>query len=366
MIVGFHAPMPPAQTGVAGYASALLAGLREHVKVKSGARQADVHLYHLGNNQLHRDIYQRALERPGVTVLHDAVLHHFYLGALDKDAYIDEFVYNYGEWHRDLAVRLWTARPRSAADERYFRYPMLRRIAEASLALIVHNPAAVKMVLAHAPKASVHEVPHLWVEPPFSPPAKLARLRERLGIPPRSFVFALLGHLRESKRVATVLRVFDKVRKQGLEATLLIAGEFVSTDLERSVAPWMGRPGIVRVGRTPDREFWQMAAASDACINLRYPSVGETSGITVGLMGLGKPVIVTESDEVSRFPRDACLQVAHGAAEHAELEHYMMLLCRSPLLAGEIGRRAAAYVAARHCIYTVAESYWEILCKYGV
>ena len=101
MTVGFHSPLPPAATGVAEYAATLLAALRERGEVVPGARDAGVHLYHLGNNQLHREIYRRALEKPGVVVLHDAVLHHFLLGSLDREAYIEEFVYNYGEWHRD-------------------------------------------------------------------------------------------------------------------------------------------------------------------------------------------------------------------------------------------------------------------------
>jgi glycosyltransferase involved in cell wall biosynthesis len=79
-------------------------------------------------------------------------------------------------------------------------------------------------------------------------------------------------------------------------------------------------------------------------------------------MGLAKPVILTESEEVSRFPDDACLRVAPGVAEQAELGHYMILLARSPELAGEIGRRAAAYIQKHHAVENVAAAYWEILC----
>ena len=39
-----------------------------------------------------------------------------------------------------LAENLWSERARSAADRRYFEYPMLRRIVERSRAVIVHNP----------------------------------------------------------------------------------------------------------------------------------------------------------------------------------------------------------------------------------
>jgi len=99
-------------------------------------------LYHLGNNPLHRDIYRRALARPGVVVLHDAVLHHFLLGWLDRAAYLEEFAFNYGDWSRGLAAELWRSGRRSAQDPRYFQYAMLRRVAESARAVVVHNPGA--------------------------------------------------------------------------------------------------------------------------------------------------------------------------------------------------------------------------------
>ncbi len=255
MTVGFHSPLPPARTGVADYASALLAALRRRGTVEVDSCDAGVCLYHLGNNPLHAGIYRRALARPGVIVLHDAVLQHFFLGSLDERSYVEEFVYNYGEWHRDLARELWAGRARSGSDHRYFEYPMLRRVAEASRAVIVHNPAAARMVLAHAPNARVHEVPHLFVPPPHIPAAEALRFRQELRIAPRTFLFAVLGYLRESKRLPIILRAFDEVRRQGVDAALVIAGEFVSSDLARAAAPLMDRPDILRLGRTAGARF---------------------------------------------------------------------------------------------------------------
>ena len=134
MTVGFHAPLPPARTGVADYAAELLAALSQRGPVVTDAKKADVHLYHLGNNQLHRGIYERALRQPGVVVLHDAVLHHFYLGAFDQSRYVEEYVYNYGLWEKDLAQELWRERSGSGMDQRYFGKPMLKRVGECSLA----------------------------------------------------------------------------------------------------------------------------------------------------------------------------------------------------------------------------------------
>lgn len=360
MRIGYFAPLPPARTGVADYAAALLERLRAFGEVVPNARSAEIHLYHLGNNHLHREIYRRAIAEPGVVVLHDAVLQHFFLGTLDESAYLEEFVYNYGEWHRGLARELWRRRTASLAAQ-YFRYPMLRRIAERSRAVVVHNPAAARMVRRHAPGAVVVEIPHLWEPAPPPPAAEVMRFRARLGIAPGDFVFGIFGYLRESKRLLAVLRAFAGVRRAVPRAVLLVAGEFVSRDLERAAAPLLSTPGVARVPWLPPRGFDVAAGAADACINLRYPAAGETSGIAIRLMGAAKPVLLGSGQENARYPEDACLRIDPGPAEGEMLWHSMVLAARFPVLAREIGLRAAAHIRAHHHAARVAGLYWETL-----
>src|SRR5579864_6983479 len=193
MTVGFHSPLPPSRTGVADYAATLLRALRNLGDVQAGRAQADVHLYHIGNNQLHRAIYQQAIERPGVVVLHDAVLQHLFLGSMTEQAYIDEFVFNYGEWNRDRARQLWLDRAASATDQRYFRYPMLRRLAERARAVIVHNPGAAAFVRNHAPQAEIVTIPHLFESPPDRDPVAPLHFRNRVGIPLDAYLFGVFG-----------------------------------------------------------------------------------------------------------------------------------------------------------------------------
>ena len=360
MKAGFFSPLPPARTGVADYSAALLGALRPLGRVIVNETAADVALYHLGNNQLHRDIYRRALDKPGVVVLHDAVLQHFLLGCLSEHDYITEFVYNYGAWNEDLARDLWRNRARSAGDPQYFRYPMLRRIGERSLAVIVHNPRAADMVREHAPAAIIHEIPHLWEPPPLPADSDVIRLRSEMGLAPHTFLFAVFGHLRESKRLTAVLRAFDRARRAA-DVALLVAGDFVSPDLERSLEPLLRSTGILRVGYTEERDFWRYASAVDCCINLRYPTAGETSGIAIRLMGLGKPVIVTAGCETSRFPDQACLRVDHGVAEEEMLVEYMVWLARFAADAKAIGARASKHIREFHALDHVARLYWQAL-----
>lgn len=362
MTVGFHSPLPPARTGVADYAAALLRSLRKLGDVQSEAARADVHLYHIGNNQLHRAIYQMAVETPGVVVLHDAVLHHLFLGALTEEAYIEEFVYNYGEWNRDRARQLWRDRAASATDERYFRYPLLKRIAERSRAIIVHNPGAAEMVRKHAPDAGIVTIPHLFDPLPAVDPAALLEFRRALGIPLDAYLFGVFGFLRESKRLPQVLAAFTGLREANPRVAMLVAGEFVSSDLQRACEPLLSAEGVHRVPYLSEQDFWTAASAIDACINLRVPSAGETSGIAIRMMGLGKPVLLTDCPENSQFPKGAFLPVPAGVAERSALFDYIGILALDRALSAGMGRMASDYIGREHSMARVSALYWDVLC----
>lgn len=361
MKVGFHSPMPPARSGIADYSAALLPLLRRYGQVELGASAADIHLYQVGNNPLHAAIVERAIHEPGVVVLHDALLQHLFLHTLSETAYIDEFRYNYGAWGEDLARDLFRARGASGLRDDYYRYPMLKRLLEASRAVIVHNPGAAAIARRHAPATPVVEIPHLFSGSPAVSVGDALEFRRRLGIETGDFVFAIFGYLRESKRIQSAIRAFRYVREAFPATRLLLAGDFLSDDLPRSIAPDLRDPGFVHTGHLPDTAFWRAAHAVDCCLNLRYPSAGETSGVAIRLMGIGKPVIVSDGRESSGFPEGISPRIETGFREDAMLTGVMLWLRGDPLAARRIGQLAAAHIEDRHDPERVAEAYWQVL-----
>lgn len=358
MRVGFHSPLPPAATGVADYSAALLPELRQLAEVTCNPGDAcDIDLYHLGNNPLHGAIYERALRKPGVIVLHDALLHHFFLGHFEERAYVEEFVFNYGEWYRGLAGELWQGRSRSGMDRAYFEWPMIARVCRESLAVIVHNPGAGATVLRHAPRATVVEIPHLWTPAEVPDPRDVASLRTALRVSENELMAGVFGHLRETKRIGAVLRAYARLRAQGEPVRLLIAGEFVSPQLERNYAAELAQPGVVRTGYLHEREFWLHAAAVDLCLNLRHPSAGESSGIAVRLMGAACPTLLTAGDETARFPPGVCMLCDPGLCEEEQLLSYWLWALRDREGLRRMGSAAAAYIRGEHDAARVAAMY---------
>ena len=353
MTAGFFAPMPPAPTGVADYASNLLRALRTHGSVELSG--GNVKLYHLGNNGLHREIYFRALREPGVIVLHDAVLHHFLLGTLTRDQYVEEFRYNYGDWTDCLAAELWNRRGLSASDERYFEFPMLRRVCETSRAVIVHNPAAVRAVARHCPSVEVFEIPHLFVPEPRPSEVEILDIRRALAVRPEEPLCAVFGYLRESKRIRTVIEACGAA-----QIRLLIAGT-CPNDLAKSLAPYFCLPWVVRRPFADYRTYTLLRHAADICANLRYPSAHETSGITVSLMGGGKTVLVSNAEENSGYPGDACVRIDSGIAERDHVTSILTWLREFPSYIRDVGSRAQLHIGQEHSVERVAAMYWDAI-----
>jgi glycosyltransferase involved in cell wall biosynthesis len=357
LIAGYFSPLPPVKSGIADYSAALLPELRKFGVVEIAPDQYDAGLYQLGNNRLHREAYARALVKPGVAVIHDALLNHFFLSTLSEDEYVAEFVYNYGEWCRAEARTLWRERAVSGADPRYFARPMLKRIAESSKAVIVHNPAARRRVLEHAPGARVVEIPHFYI--PLEKPEAAAVLAFRGRA---RYLFGVFGYLRESKRLYPILKAFARLRRVDPGVELLIAGEFHSADSEKCLEPLLQGAGVRRIGHMRDATFALATEAVDCCINLRYPSAGETSGIGVRLMGMGKPVILTDGDENASLRDYSYLSVEPGIREEAHLFELLCLLAGSPEVGRAVGERAAEHILRYHSMRAAAEQYWKTLC----
>ncbi len=358
-------PLPPAPTGVAEYSARIGAELARHAPVtllapaEAGrARQFERVIYQIGNNGLHAPVYRAALAHCGVVELHDAVLHQLLLGALTRREYEDEFAYNEGEDKRPLGAALWNERALSGADERFFRYPLLRRLVESAAGVIVHNPGARRRAAAVESHPEIWEIPHYVEAPARSLFASDEELRDRWSIPAGGFVVACFGHQRPTKRLRSVL---EARRRLGSDCLLLIVGDFVEREYERALGALLESPGVMRIPYVSDDDFWRLAFLTDVCVNLRYPSVGETSATAMKLMAAGKPVVVTRGEESAAVPDGAVVRIDSGEPEVEMLTECLLWLRRDPDVRAAIGREAAAHMQAAHSMTAVIQKYKRVI-----
>lgn len=360
-------PLPPASTGVAEYSARIGAELAGYAPVtlltpaqahRAGA--CEKVLYQVGNNALHAPVYKAALERPGVVELHDAVLNHMLLGALTRCEYEDEFVYNEGESRRPLGAALWEERALSDSDERFFRYPMLRRLVESAAGVIVHNPGARCRVAAVEGYPRIWEIPHYVEAPARGLFESEEELRERWSIPHDGFVVSCFGYQRPTKRLVSVL---EACRRLGKNCLLLIVGDFVEREYERALGDRLEAREVVRIPYVTADDFWRLAFLTDVCVNLRYPSTGETSAIAMKLMAVGKPVIVTDGEENAALPAGAAIRIDAGETEVEMLTECLLWLMREPDVRAVVGWQAASHMRAAHSIAGVIDAYKSVIAS---
>ncbi len=361
-------PLPPAPSGVAEYSHRIGSELAKHGPVEllrpdqaARAREFDRVIYQIGNNSLHAPIYRAALEHRAIVELHDAVIHHMLLGALSKNEYLEEFRFNAGNdavWLQSVGQEMWDQRAGSGTDERYFAMPMLDRLVQSAGTVIVHNPEARRSVERVAGHPQIWEIPHYVEAPPRDQFGSDVELRGRWSLPADAFVVACFGYQRPTKRLGSIL---EAVQRLGGKYRLLVVGDFVDREYESALADRLDHPQVVRIPYVDDDDFWRLAFLTDVCVNLRYPSAGETSGIAMKLMAASKPVIVTGNEENRSFPNDTLIRVDAGEAELDMLAEYLEWLRHEPAIRHSIGGAAGSYVRENHSITRVIEAYKTVI-----
>jgi glycosyltransferase involved in cell wall biosynthesis len=97
-------------------------------------------------------------------------------------------------------------------------------------------------------------------------------------------------------------------------------------------------------------------AACDVTVNLRFPTMGETSGSVLRCLSLGKPVVVSDVGWFSELPDAVALKVPVDEFETRTLEAALELLAE-PAARGAMSRAALEYVAREHDLERVADLY---------
>lgn len=369
----YLSPLPPTRTGIADYSADLLPALAARCDVRVVALPGQevaatlverwrpipwedwlagaprLPLYQMGNNQFHHPVWEAALRVPGVVVLHDLVLHHFHLGRTigrgDFAGYREQLAADHG-WvgERVAAPVRWGA----FGNAGQFALPARRTLLQRQRGVVVHSRWAAAELREEDPRLAVAVLP---MPVPLPPPADRAAglaLRHRLGIPEGAPVLGSFGFQTPMKRTDVVVRALTDPRLA--EAHLIVAGE---------VSPYLNLAGHARklgvagrvhlLGYVGFDELERAIAAADLCVNLRYPSAGETSASLLRILALGCPAVVSDYAQFRDLPDAAVLKVplAEGD-EAAAMAARLAALLASPEALRRLGEAARAHVAREH------------------
>ncbi len=379
-------PLPPAASGIADYSAELiehLAGLydielvvnpaepfvtrtlaRRHLVLGAdevaGRHEAapfDLFIYHVGNS--HHHLYMLDLMRRfrGLIVLHDV-----YLGGLAQlaiqagvwPATLAEEVRHEGEVRLARLLRAGRITGETVLDA----VPLNRRILESAEAVIVHSAWAWQRVrqLVSVPVA---RVPLVATVPPLQ--SRADERRRRLGLPSDAFLIATLGLVSPAKRLPALLRAVaalpPSLRQQ---ARVLVVGSAAPAHQAElhTLAESLGIAAMIHfTGRVFLEDFAAYARAADVCVQLRYPTRGETSAALYRALGAGAACVISDQGAMAEIPEGVALKIQTPEHEVEDLTAILLRLYQQPALRAELGAAAIRYIAEHHQVAHVVRQY---------
>lgn len=381
--LAYFSPLPPARSGIADYSAALLPALvqlagvtlyapdpdavspslHQRYAVRPAAAYAeerwahDAALYQMGNSTHHEDVYLMARRYPGVVVLHDVGLHHFVahrtVGRGDYAGYVREMGYSLG---LDGVRQAWAVRYGEMAHP-LTEVSLNDRLIDLSLGVLVHSRYAQQMMNRDHPERPAYVVPHLHFDN-----AGRSR-RHELPWPEEAIIFASFGQITAAKRVEDALRAFARLHRSIPEARYLIVGEAQDdANLEALLAELDLGEDVICTGYVEEMEaFVGWINTADVVVNLRYPTVGETSGTALRALGAGRPVVVYDHGWYGELPDEVAVKVPPQDQE--ALLAAMRRLAEHPEERRHRGKRARAYVVQQHSPERAAGAYVEAIAQ---
>ncbi len=335
----YVSPLPPVRSGIADYSVDLIPELAERCDLRLGILPAlpiaesvlarwpwtqvsevgeggRLPLYQMGNNHYHQGVWDLAMTRPGVLTLHDLVLHHF---LLDRSFHRSDGVATYRAalgadhgWIGDVVATI--GRWGVLNDATQFSLPARRTLLRRQRGVLVHSTWAAEHLREEDPDLRVAAVPMGVPLPPLADPEGGRTLRDRYGIPPEAPLLGSLGFQTPIKRTSKAIQAL--ARPELADAHLLVAGEASSIlDLEGDASEAGVAERVHVTGFMGFDEYQDAIAACDLCLNLRYPTAGETSAALLRTLAVGRPAIVSEFAQFADLPDAVAVKVPVGEGE---------------------------------------------------
>ena len=402
MRLAWFSPMPPVRSGIASCSAELVSALGSEHEIdvfvheparseaarsahdfvwEHRARPYDLTVYQLGNSSHHDYQWPYLFRYPGLTVLHDAHLHHARAALLLRERRSDDYRIEFAA--NDPAAPIDGAELAIAGFDSFLHYewPFIRLVCASARTVAVHSRAMREEIARLAPESRVAHVRlghGTWLSDRDAS-ARGARARQRHGIPADAIVFGCFGGLTPDKRVAQILDAFNAVVPYAPSACLLLAGaEAADYDLDAGIH----RHGLVgRVIRTgylaTDDELTDAIAAADVTLNLRWPTAREVSGPWLRCLAAGRASIVIDLSHMTDVPSlDPRTWTANGAAdvhpvtvaidildEDHSLRLAMRRLAADPDVRTALGRAAREFWIREHSPRVMLDDYRRLIAE---
>ncbi len=315
-------------------------------------------VYQFGNSPAHAYMYEIALSRPGLVVMHDTVLHHLKLSMVTRRGgaahYRDAMRREYGEEGARAAERVLQGR----LPATLFDFPLSEDVIRGARHVAVHSEFSRAQVRGWVPEADVSVIPMGIRLPPLIDKRVARRL---LNLADDVFIVASITMVNPYKRLDVVLQALSRLKRRTPVYFSIAGNVSPHVPLDRWVSLYGLQGEVERFGFVDDRTARLLAAAADALVNLRFPTAGETSASLLRIMAAGRPVLMSDAGSFRELPDDAVAKVPVDALEVETLEALLEALWSDPELSRQLGANARAFIEERHSLGAMVAAYHDVL-----
>ncbi len=395
--VDFVSPLPPVRSGIADYSVDLLEelaplcdlrlirlpGQEVASEVVDRYRVVDaaafdpggrLPFYQMGNNVYHEGVRRLALDFPGVVTVHDLRLHHLLVESTLASGDLDSYVSGLGEEHgcegaaAALSIR-WGGHGRA----RLFEMPAHRSLLLRQRGLLTHSDWGLRFLeeelgeWAEGRLPPMRRVPMPMPAPALPEPGQAAAFRLRTGVSPTAVLIGSFGFQTPIKRTDVLLRILAEPGMEQVHA--LVVGD-VAPELDLgALARDLGvQDRVTTTGFLDPADFPTAIAACDLCLNLRFPSAGETSASLLRILALGRAAVVSDYAQFVELPDEIVIKAPlkdDPGAEAGALAGLLRGLLTAPDRLAGMGAAARAFIVREHRPASAARAVFEALDEWS-
>ncbi len=314
--------------------------------------QADATFYQMGNDpRYHHAIWHVSRQHPGIVILHDLMMQHFFSGLVFHDRGLNRREYlELVERHHGIKGRVSAEAHVQGllhTEELAQLCPLTAAATENALAVVVHSAAAYAALPADVSVALV----------PLCAGMEEPVLASRTATEPyRITVFGFLGPNRKIPLLLRALATFPERLRFRLDIYGTMDGQ---EKLEQLVCRLGLSETVTLHGFVSAKELDAALRETDLVVNLRDPSMGEASGSQLHLWQYALPSLVTQRAWYATLPEET---VAFVRPEHEveDIQGHLAKFLANPETYRELGRNGRRHVTEHHSIENYTSALLEV------
>lgn len=286
----------------------------------------DLVVFNVGNNQEnHGHINRLAVQVPGVLVVHDLIMQHYFAWEIfermrRRDLYARLIGEYYGSTGLEMVGRSQVCCEAAGIvyapwdSQHVAQMPLIEPFAQTAAAVVVHSRFAADAV-RRMTDAPLLRLALPWDQKSFEPDDRVGQWAANTRAA-ESCLVVCFGHVARNKNLDQVVQAFGASRVLRARARLAIVGYLGDHGLAEQLRAQVADLGLGRVVSfafdVSDEVLGRFKHEADIFVNLRFPNTEGASGSLVEQLNSGKPVLVYPTGSYAEIPEGAAIRVERG------------------------------------------------------